>query len=157
MRRLTAAAGLLLTAMTAAQAAPDVTGLWLTDDGEAAVDVKACGAALCGTIAWLKTPKDAAGQPLRDANNPDAAARTRPLCGLGIFGGARPEGAGWTGGWIYDPDEGKRYSLDLTPTADGTLAVTGFVGIKALGQTVQWSRAPAGLPRCDAAAAKPRS
>ncbi len=148
MRRLIAAAGLLLLPL-AAQAAPDIAGPWLTGDGDAAVDIQPCGANLCGTLIWLRDPKDEAGQPLRDARNPDAAQRSKPLCGLAIFGGATASGTGWENGWIYDPEEGRRYSLSLAGSADGTLAVTGFVGLKALGRTEVWHRAPADLPRCD--------
>lgn len=149
MRRLIAATCLMFLPLAAALASPDAAGIWLTGDGDAAVDVQPCGASLCGTLVWLREPTDAAGQPLRDTKNPDAAKRGKPLCGLAIFGGAQAAGASFEQGWIYDPEEGRRYSLSLTGSADGTLAVTGFVGIKTLGRTEVWHRAPADLPRCD--------
>lgn len=148
------AATCLLLLPLAAQAAPDVAGVnvagvWLTGDGDAAIDVQPCGPELCGTLIWLRDPKDTAGQPLRDTRNPDATQRSKPLCGLAIFGGAKAEGPSFEQGWIYDPEEGRRYSLSLAGSPDGTLAVTGFVGLKALGRTETWHRAPADLPRCD--------
>lgn len=155
MRRSIAAIGVLLLPLSA-QAAPDVGGLWLTGDGDAAVSVQPCGAELCGTLVWLREPADAAGQPLRDTKNPDRTKRSKPLCGLAIFGGATASGASWENGWIYDPEEGRQYSLSLEGGADGTLAVTGFIGLKALGRTEVWHRAPADLARCDAPPPKRR-
>lgn len=155
MRRLIAAL-CLLTLPLAAHAAPDVSGLWLNGDGDAAIAVQPCGAALCGTLVWLRDPTDANGQPLRDSKNPDTTKRSQPLCGLPIFGGAKAAGTAWEDGWIYDPEEGRRYSLSLEAGEGDTLALTGYVGLKALGRTEVWRRAPADLQRCDAPPAKRR-
>lgn len=155
MRRLIIALALMALPL-AAQAAPDVSGLWLNGDGDAAIQVQPCGEALCGTLVWLREPTDASGKPLRDINNPDTTKRSVPLCGLPIFGGTKPAGTSWEQGWIYDPEEGRRYSLSLEAGEGDTLAVTGFVGLKALGRTEVWHRAPADLPRCDAPPTKRR-
>ncbi|MFG1397080.1 DUF2147 domain-containing protein [Roseixanthobacter pseudopolyaromaticivorans] len=153
MRRLIAAA-LLLASVSGVAAAPDISGVWLTDDGEAAVDLHLCGTTLCGHIVWLKTPRDEAGLPVRDEDNADETLRGRPLCGVEVIAGLAPQGDGWEGGWIYDPERGARYSAAIQQNGKDSLAVTGFVGVKALGRTLVWSRAPAVLPRCDGAAGK---
>lgn len=141
-------AGLCLAAP--AMAAPDVTGTWITHDGEGAVEIAPCGGTLCGRIVWLKSPLGEDGKPIRDGNNPDAALRGRPVCGIEVLAGVPPRGDGWEGGWIYDPEEGARYSVAIAPVDGDTIAVTGFVGMKALGQTFHWHRAPATLTRCEA-------
>lgn len=138
--------GLMLAALSGpVAAAPDVTGLWMTQEDDGAVLVESCGAAVCGRLVWLREPLGEDGQPLRDDNNADARLRGRPLCGIQILSDA-------AGGSIYDPESGSTYSLALALADDNTLSVTGFVGIKAIGKTVQWHRAPAGLKRCDAPA-----
>ncbi len=68
-----------------------VQGVWMIED-EVALAVAPCGEgdALCGRIVWLRTPRDDAGRPKRDAMNPDAALRERPLCGLTVLDGLLP-------------------------------------------------------------------
>jgi uncharacterized protein (DUF2147 family) len=49
---------------------PQVHGVWMIED-EVALAVARCGGdALCGRIVWLRTPRDNAGRPQRDAMNP---------------------------------------------------------------------------------------
>lgn len=145
-------AGLLtLGLVTPASAAPDVTGIWMTEDGEGAVEIAPCGDRLCGRIVWLKSPLDAHAQPVRDENNADLTLRDRPLCGMEVMSGVAPGGDGWEGGWIYDPEAGARYSVAIAPDGADAIVVTGFIGIKAFGRALHWHRAAATLQRCDAA------
>ncbi|MGE0653967.1 MAG: DUF2147 domain-containing protein, partial [Alphaproteobacteria bacterium] len=70
-------------------------------------------------------------------------------CGLAIIGDAKPVAPGrWDGGWIFDPEEGRRYDVELTPLDDTRLKVTGYLGTKLFSETVIWKRAPAELKRC---------
>jgi uncharacterized protein (DUF2147 family) len=130
-----------LLAAPAMASTRDVTGLWITDDGLGAVQIDPCGTARCGHIVWLKQPLDAAGKPMHDVNNPDPVARRRPLCGVEVISNLQPQGDGsWDGGTIYDPEEGKSYSVMLKPAGADRLEVTGYLGFKALGETMIWTR-----------------
>jgi uncharacterized protein (DUF2147 family) len=134
--------------------AKDVTGIWMSDDGEGAVEIERCGDKRCGKLVWLKTPNDDAGKPLRDANNPDPAARQKPVCGVQIIKDVALQSDGsWDGGTVYDPEEGKSYSVMIKPTGNDNLEVRGYLGIKSLGETMTWTRAPAQLKKCQADAA----
>ena len=45
-------------------------------------------------------------------STPDPKLRQRPLCGLTILWGLRPNGAGhWSNGWLYDPHDGHTYNV----------------------------------------------
>jgi uncharacterized protein (DUF2147 family) len=145
---------LLTVALCApAAAAPDVTGIWITDDGEGAVEILPCGEQRCGRIIWLKDPVDDAGQPVRDSKNPSPTERRRPLCGAPIIAGLkRQSDDSWDEGSIYDPEEGKSYRLMLKLEGQQRLQVTGYIGLKALGETVVWIRGDAHLRHCDAEA-----
>lgn len=153
MKRTTARVSALaaiwgVTLAFSAQAA-EVGGLWLDESGKAAVRIAPCGAALCGRIAWLRTPLDAAGQPKTDIHNDDAALRARPLCGLPILEGFTPDGENeWSGGTIYDPESGNTYKSHMALQADGTLRVRGYIGISLLGRSQTWTRPAADLPAC---------
>ncbi len=147
MRRLTMAMCFLAQAGIA-DAAPHLSGIWLMDHGQAAIDLHGCDDDLCGYIAWLRDPKDEAGQPLLDDNNPDQSQRGRTLCGVQVIGGLRAQTRDWQGGWIYDPEEGKRYDVAIEARGSDEILVTGFIAVKALGRTLVWHRAPANLQRC---------
>lgn len=151
MRKLMAISLLCILAAPCA-AAPDVTGTWITQDGDGAVEIAPCGNSLCGRIVWLRSPLDENGRPVRDENNADTSLRSRPLCGAEIISGVHLIADSWEGGSIYDPESGSRYSVALARAADDTLSVTGYLGLKTFGQTFDWHRAPDTLKRCDGTA-----
>lgn len=155
--RLAAAGALALAAALGAGAAParatgaaGPVGLWIDHTGRGAVEIAACGNNLCGRIVWLQDPNGDDGKPLVDALNHDRARRGKPICGLQIIGGLKrqPDGS-WDEGWIYDPEQGQSFDVELTMLRSGQLQVKGYKGFKFLSQTFQWRRADATPgPRC---------
>jgi uncharacterized protein (DUF2147 family) len=125
-RHLLAAAALLILAGSQSALAADPTGLWLTQTGTSRIRVADCGGALCGTIIWLKEPNDPdTGKPKTDKNNSDAAKRSRPLNGVQIVLGMKPAGDGkWTG-QVYNAEDGKTYSGNLTFSGGNSLQLQG--------------------------------
>ena len=122
---------------------PDaIVGSWLTDDGASKVEVTAAKAAdgstvYNGKVVWLKEPlRD--GQPVRDANNADAAQRSRPILGLVVLSSFKAGGDGWSGGTVYSPRAGKAFPADLAITADGRLELKVKAGL--LTKTDYWTR-----------------
>ena len=105
--------------------AQDMTGTWLTAQGDAHIKLSKCSAKMCATIAWLKNPVDAkTGRPPADDKNPDPAKRSRKLLGLRIFAmDPEPSGA-WTGP-IYNADDGMTYRGRLSPRGDNEVEVQG--------------------------------
>lgn len=155
---LLALAGALLAQPLAAQApvprpgqvAPDPVGLWIDHTGRGAVEIAQCGPSLCGRIVWLKEPNDKSGKPLVDSQNQDRSKRGAPICGLQIIGDLKRQSDGsWDEGWIYDPEQGQSFDLELRPLAGEVLQVKGYKGLKFLSETFQWRRASnAPGPRC---------
>lgn len=133
-----------LGAASAASAAPkDPTGTWLTEDGRAKVRVDRCGPGasnICGKIVWVKTPTTDAGAPRTDVKNPDPKKRSRPVIGLQILDGLKPEEAKFTGE-IYNADEGKMYSVSVERESGTELSVSGCL-LKVLCGSQTWSRVP---------------
>lgn len=126
-----AAAALNVTTLHAAPAGgPE--GVWLDHTGRGAVEIKPCGDKLCGHVVWVKSAADAKG------------------CGRQIIGDAKAAGRAVHSGWIYSPERGKRYNVELTPMTDGRLKVLGYAGTKLFSKTMYWSPAAADLQRCDA-------
>jgi uncharacterized protein (DUF2147 family) len=46
----------------------------------------------------------------------------------------------WSGGYIYNPSDGKEYKGYIKLKDQNTLAVRGYVGISLLGKTDTWIR-----------------
>lgn len=154
------AAGLLfgLTMQPAPAAAdPKEVGVWYDDTGKGAVKIEICTpTTLCGRIYWLKEPMADDGQPKMDRYNPEPAMRSRPICGLPILGNLEQlRDGGFDNGWVYDPKEGKSYSVALDLVGPDTLKVTGYKGMRFLGKSFIWTRAPVDLPPCITAASVP--
>jgi uncharacterized protein (DUF2147 family) len=137
LARLAAATALAAAIASPALAADPVEGLWLVEAGSAKIKVAPCASdksKMCGQVAWLKM----AGA--KDANNPDASLRSRPILGMLMIRDFKSAGPGkWTGGKIYDPNSGKTYGSKMSANPNGTLKVEGCVAVVCQAQT--WKRA----------------
>jgi uncharacterized protein (DUF2147 family) len=127
---LAVAAAMVAAAGMSVAADEAVLGVWLDHTGRGAVEITECGDAVCGKVVWVADAKNSEG------------------CGLEILGDVKPMGDGtYDEGWIYDPDRDAKFSVELTPNGD-KLSVHGYKGIKMLGETFVWTRAPTDLQRC---------
>lgn len=139
-RNMLIAGGLLLGGQASAADDP-VIGFWMVESGRAIVEVEPCGASVCGEIVWLIEPLDAAGAPKTDLNNVDETLRDRPVCGLSLIRGFKQDGPGeWSGGEIYNGEDGETYTAYLEMQSDGKLKVRGYVGVPILGKSQIWTR-----------------
>lgn len=141
----------LLMGGAGSAAAQGIPGVWYDDTGRGAVEISKCGSSLCGRIVWLREPLKPSGQAFTDELNPKASLRRRPICGLKVMGRLKRQPNGtYDNGWIYDPKVGKAYDVAVSLRSRNRLEVTGYLGIKMLGKTLIWKRAPNSLPSCDA-------
>lgn len=128
----------IASSAVAAPAGPDtVVGTWHTQTHNGIVDIKKCGASLCGTVV---TGDDIKANPgLKDALNPNAALRSRTLRGLTILSGFHLDGSDWADGQVYKPDNGKTYTGKITIVDANHLKLRGCVFVP-LCQTQVWTR-----------------
>jgi uncharacterized protein (DUF2147 family) len=132
-------AGLALGMMATAMATPvgaqrlSPAGTWLSQTGETRVRIAPCGAQMCGTIVWVKSPG-------KDVQNPDPAQRGRDLVGLRMIA-MSPSGADQWRGTLYRYTDGQTFSGTMKMTGQNTMELSGCVmgGIICRAQT--WSRA----------------
>lgn len=131
---------LLLGALLAAAPAPaadTAIGRWKTETKNGIVEIQRCGPSICGRLLSSDLLRQ---QPdLKDANNQNSAQRNRPLKGLLLISGFTADGDGWSGGQIYNPDDGKTYKAKVTPVDANTLKVRGCVFVP-LCKTQTWTR-----------------
>lgn len=120
---------------------PTPEGVWLHDNKRIRVAIAPCGHELCGKIVWLRNADDADGDALLDARNPDRTRRDQPVVGTTVLHGLVRDGPGqWTGGTIYNPDDGKTYSARIEVVDPDTLHVRVYVLVPPLGETKVWTR-----------------
>jgi uncharacterized protein (DUF2147 family) len=135
------AAGLAFSGAALAQSTP--VGLWRNIDdktGEAKAEIRIAEAAgaLAGRIERRLT-KDAKPTDVCDECRDER--KGQPIVGLEIIRGARkaPDREVWEGGKILDPENGREYTLRLTPVEGGRrLEVRGSIG--PFGRTQTWVR-----------------
>ena len=129
-------AGYTYVTSTASQGSyDDATGVWIDHTGQGAVEIGPCGDRLCGRVIWLKNPlhKSRSG---------------KPICGTQILGDLRPRPNNtWEAGWIYNPEDEERFSAEIKLKNENTLLVTGYLGIKILGETYTWKTPVPGCPQ----------
>lgn len=129
-------AGLALAA--APQQADAAVGRWNTGTRGAVIEIQRCGASICGRI--LTSDGLRANPNLKDAKNSSAALRDRPLRGLQILSGFKQQGDGWYGGKIYNAEDGKTYTAEVTLAGPNQLKLRGCV-FKPFCKTQTWTRA----------------
>ena len=131
-----------LSAAAQSQAASPV-GLWRTFDDatqqpKALVRIVEQGGVLAGRIEKLLAYKpDVLCEQCTDER------RGKPVQGMTILSGLKPEGGEWTGGEVLDPVTGKVYRARIKLADAGRkLEMRGYVGVPTLGRTQVWLREP---------------
>lgn len=109
----------MATAQAEAKARP-IVGKWLTENGEALIEIAPCGKALCGKV--LKVLKPKPGE--------------RSTQGVAILTELADSGAIWKGK-ILDPRSGKVYTAKVAVNPNGTLKVEGCVAFLCKGPVWQ--------------------
>ncbi|MBC2669954.1 DUF2147 domain-containing protein [Novosphingobium piscinae] len=129
---------LVLMLAQAAALSPDLAiGRWQTESRHGIVEIARCAAGLCGTLVasdGLRSNPD-----LRDSKNRDPALRQRNLRGLPMLQGFRWQDGAWSGGRLYNPEDGGTYSGTLTILGPDRLRLRGCI-VWPLCKSQTWSR-----------------
>ena len=130
---------MIAAALTAGAAPLPIEGLWRAQSGGGVIELHRCGEALCGRVA--ESEDISANPDLRDIHNKRADLRDRKMKDLDLFYGFKGGPTRWTGGQIYDPDDGRIYhgSIELLPS--DRVKVVGCLVAPLCGGQV-WTRAP---------------
>jgi uncharacterized protein (DUF2147 family) len=112
--------------------AQDIKGKWLTEAGDAQVEIYEQNGKMNGKIVWL-----AKGPDTKDVHNKDEKLRSRKLMGVNILSGLTKKKDKWEGGRIYNPKNGKDYKCAIWLEGD-QLKVRGYIGF--LYETQTWTR-----------------
>ncbi|WP_419317490.1 DUF2147 domain-containing protein [Caulobacter sp. ErkDOM-E] len=137
MFRTTFIAVAALGALAGPAFAADVTGLWATPTNGGQVEISRCGNSLCGKLVTSNQLKTNAA--LKDERNKATAQRGRPLKGLQMLYDFTGGPAKWTGGTVYNPDDGGTYAGTIEMLSDNQLKLKGCV-VAPLCKTQVWNR-----------------
>jgi uncharacterized protein (DUF2147 family) len=122
----------------AAAVQPDVVvGRWRTEVRNGIVEIIRCGPSICGRVVDSDGLK--ANPNLQDVHNKDAAQRGRKVKGLQILQGFAWKSGAWTGGTIYNADDGGTYKATVTPDGADRLRMKGCI-VWPLCKTQTWTR-----------------
>lgn len=140
-KALAAIVSIVVAAPSWAQMTPE--GLWRniddkTGEAKAEIRIQGQGGALTGVLE-KRLAKDAKPDDLCKECSDDR--KDKPLLGLEIIRGAKKADGKdvWEGGKILDPENGRNYTLRMTPVEGGKkLEVRGSIG--PFGRTQTWIR-----------------
>lgn len=130
---------LLLAIVASAAAAPaDVAvGRWQTETHHGIVEIDRCGGSICGVLVDSDHIRTTPG--LLDEHNKDASQRGRRLKGLLMLRGFAWASGNWSGGTIYNPDDGGTYKATVSALDGDHLKVKGCI-VWPLCQSQTWVR-----------------
>ena len=151
MRRLFLAVLLAAFAPALSAQAQSVMGTWLTASGKAQVKIDPCSdqasGPICGYIVGLVDPRGPDGvvvspEVATDFRNENPALRSRKVLGMPLIWGFKKtsDPNAFEDGQIYNGENGKIYSANISLQPDGTLRLRGYVGSPMFGETQIWTR-----------------
>jgi len=135
---------ILMVSLTVKAQSNRVVGFWLTEKKTSQVEIyRTSTGTYEGKLVWLDEPLEANGQPKTDKENPEASMRRRPLIGTVLLKGFTYDASSkeWSGGTIYDPENGKTYDAYMWFDDSGVLNIKGFVmGMRFMGRSTTWTK-----------------
>ncbi len=117
---------------------PAIFGVWQSPSGKDKVEVMSCeGGGICGKL--LSASPTKTNPQLLDIHNKDPAKRNQPLVGQTVFRGFKGGPQKWTGGRLYNPDDGNHYSGTITLVDASHVRLKGCA-LKFLCKAQTWTR-----------------
>jgi len=118
----------------------EIVGIWRNASGKGHVQIYKDKGKYYGKLVWLKKTHDEQGKPYLDKNNPSKQHCARPLLGLVMLKDFTYDDGEWTGGKVYNPEDGKEYKSFMKLKDHETLSVRGYVGFSWIGKTLTFDR-----------------
>jgi uncharacterized protein (DUF2147 family) len=128
---------LMAAAAMAAGDANAAVGKWRAASKNAVVDISRCGPSICGKL--VDSDGLRANPGMLDTKNKDAAQRGRKLMGIQMLGGFTFDGESWSGGTVYNPEDGGTYKGTVTIADPDHMRLKGCI-VWPLCKTQRWTR-----------------
>lgn len=134
-----------ITLVSSAQNLPadKITGVWLSEDSDVKLKFELYKSAgkYFGKLLWASTMFEADGKtPKKDPKNPDKNLRNRSRQNIVNVTNLRYDDGEYVDGKLYNPDDGRTYSLKATLKSANQLEFRGYIGVSLLGRTMQFKK-----------------
>ena len=126
-----------------ARAAPGDTllGEWWTENDEGRVRfTRDRDGTFRGTTTCCVPNRPSEEHPLRDVHNPNPKLRSRSTVGIVLIWKLAYDDGKYSGGYVYNPRDGKTYRFAVTIIDRDTVKIRGYMGIALFGQSQIWRR-----------------
>lgn len=137
---------MLLASMAAfAQPLPadKITGTWesVASDPKLKFEIYRSGDKYFGRLLYASNMFEPDGKtPKKDFKNPDKTLRSRSRYGITNITDLVYDDGEYTGGNLYNPEEGRNYSVKARLRSADELDFRGYIGISLLGKTMKFKR-----------------
>jgi uncharacterized protein (DUF2147 family) len=122
----------------------ELLGEWWTEGNEGRIKfTRAPDGTFRGTTTCCRPKTASPENPVKDIHNPNPKLRERSTLGIVLIWKLAYDDGEYTGGYIYNPRDGKTYRFQAELIDRDTLRIRGYLGIPLLGQTQVWKRARA--------------
>lgn len=112
----------------------NIVGEWWTQERDGRVTFfKAKTGTYTGRLSFSKKPR-------KDVENDDPELRTRDIVGIILIWKLKYGEGKYSDGYVYNPEDGNTYRIEVTSTGKDMIEVRGFMGISLFGQTQVWKR-----------------
>lgn len=123
--------------------ADNIVGIYMSKQGDdkfKAKIAKLTDGTYRGQVIWLENDKDAKGNKILDAKNPDKSLRSKPADQIVLFSGLKynAKKRRWDDTKIYDPQRGIRANMTAEFAADGKLRIKG--SLFGISESVYWTK-----------------
>jgi uncharacterized protein (DUF2147 family) len=116
-------------------------GEWWTENNEGIVKfAKYPDGTYRGTTTCCKPKRYTDESPETDIHNPNPKLRTRSPIGIVIIWKLVYEDGEYTGGYVYNPRDGKTYHIQVKVIDQNTIKIRGYLGLPVFGQSQVWKR-----------------
>lgn len=123
---------LVMQAAAPSASSSSIEGMWRSPGGNSIITIAACGAALCGTVAWAS-----------DRAKRDSSRATSQLVGTQLLTNLQQDRKGIWRGKLFIPDQNMRVTAKIEPVGDQQLKVSGCAAGRALCKSTFWTKVTA--------------
>jgi uncharacterized protein (DUF2147 family) len=121
--------------------AQSVCGKWVTTNNktgqnESVIEIFLSGGKLYGKIVKILV----SGKENAVCEKCEGDDHNKPILGMQIIRGLKPDGDEYNGGKILDPMSGKFYKCKISLDGADKLKVRGYIGVSLAGRTETWKR-----------------
>jgi uncharacterized protein (DUF2147 family) len=111
-----------------------IVGEWWTETKEGRIRfVRHRDGTYMGILTWSKNPRP-------DTENDNPKLRKRSVVGIVLIWELHYEDGEYEDGYVYNPEDGNVYRIDVKVLSRDELEVRGYLGLSLFGETQVWTR-----------------